>query len=201
MIYKNFRDDSDNGSALREKGRDLTQSYDKAPTPTEMSKRQSDNTNNATKKFDYTTVADRLRTVSWSNYSHPTSPFVLSYSLVALVLFAGQVFIKVENNLKHCLSKLIINQGLDLLNISNSIRYHRVTSKIPRYYRILTFLLFVISTKNLLEISFFNYNRVTSDPDVRSSIQSSCSCVDSPLLYQPACHVVTCDPTCIPEKG
>ena len=40
----------------------------KAPTPEEMSKGQSDNTNNATKKFDYTAVADRLRTVSWSNY-------------------------------------------------------------------------------------------------------------------------------------
>ena len=37
----------------------------KAPTPAEMSKGQSDNTNNATKKFDYTAVADRLRTVSW----------------------------------------------------------------------------------------------------------------------------------------
>ena len=34
----------------------------KSPIPTEMSKRQSDNTNNATKKFDYTAVADRLRT-------------------------------------------------------------------------------------------------------------------------------------------
>ena len=45
----------------------------KAPTPAEMSKGQSDNTNNATKKFDYTAVADRLRTVSWSNNGHPTS--------------------------------------------------------------------------------------------------------------------------------
>ena len=44
----------------------------KAPTPAEMSKGQSDNTNNATKKFDYTVVADRFRTVSWSNYGHPT---------------------------------------------------------------------------------------------------------------------------------
>ena len=49
----------------------------KAPTPTEMSKGQSDNTNNATKKFDYT--ADRLRTVSWSNYSHPTGVVNLVY--------------------------------------------------------------------------------------------------------------------------
>ena len=53
---------------IREKGWDLT----KAPKPAEMSKGQSDNTNNATKKFDYTALADRLRTVSWSNYGHRT---------------------------------------------------------------------------------------------------------------------------------
>ena len=51
----------------------------KAPTPTEMSKGQSDNINNATKKFDYTAVADRLRTVSWSNYGHPTGVVNLVY--------------------------------------------------------------------------------------------------------------------------
>ena len=44
----------------------------KAPTPAELSKGQNDNINNVTKKFDYTAVADRLRTVSWSNYCHPT---------------------------------------------------------------------------------------------------------------------------------
>ena len=44
----------------------------KAPTPTEKSKTQHDNTKNATKYFDYTTIADRLRTVSWGNSSHPT---------------------------------------------------------------------------------------------------------------------------------
>ena len=51
----------------------------KAPTPTEMSKGQSDNTNNATKKFHYTAIVDRLRTVSWSNYSHPTGVVNLVY--------------------------------------------------------------------------------------------------------------------------
>ena len=44
----------------------------KAPTPAEISKGQSDNTNNATKKFDSTAIADLLRMVRWSNYSHPT---------------------------------------------------------------------------------------------------------------------------------
>ena len=41
-----------------------------ALTPTEKSKKQRDNTKNATKNFDYTTIADRLRTVSWGNDSH-----------------------------------------------------------------------------------------------------------------------------------
>ena len=50
-----------------------------APTPAEMSKGQSDNTNNATKKFGYTAVSDRLRTVSWSNYGHPTGVVNLVY--------------------------------------------------------------------------------------------------------------------------
>ena len=49
----------------------------KARTPTEMSKGQSDNTKNATKS--YTAVADRLRTVSWSNYCHPTCVVNLVY--------------------------------------------------------------------------------------------------------------------------
>ena len=44
----------------------------KVPIPIEMSKGQSNNTNNAIKKFDYTAIADRIMTVSWSNYSHPT---------------------------------------------------------------------------------------------------------------------------------
>ena len=38
----------------------------KASTPAELSKGQNDNINNVTKKFDYTAVADRLRTVKSS---------------------------------------------------------------------------------------------------------------------------------------
>ena len=44
----------------------------KTPTPTEKSKKQRDNIYNATKNFDYTTIADRLRTISWRNNSHLT---------------------------------------------------------------------------------------------------------------------------------
>ena len=43
----------------------------KTPTLTENSK-SNVTTQNATKNFDYSTIADRLRTVSGSNNSHPT---------------------------------------------------------------------------------------------------------------------------------
>ena len=43
-----------------------------APTLTEKSKKQRDNIKSATKNVDYTTIADRLRTVRWSNSSYPT---------------------------------------------------------------------------------------------------------------------------------
>ena len=39
----------------------------KAPTPTEKSRQYRDNIKNATKSFDYTTIADRLRKVSLKN--------------------------------------------------------------------------------------------------------------------------------------
>ena len=43
----------------------------KLPIPTENLKTKRQHTN-STKNFDYTTVVDRLRKVSWSNNSHPT---------------------------------------------------------------------------------------------------------------------------------
>ena len=56
----------------REKGRDLTQSCDKNPYTHRTIQKATWQHKNATKNFDYTTIADRLRTVSWSNSSHPT---------------------------------------------------------------------------------------------------------------------------------
>ena len=44
----------------------------KAPTPTEKSNKQRDDIKNATKNVDYKTIADWLRTVSWSNSSQHT---------------------------------------------------------------------------------------------------------------------------------
>ena len=56
----------------REKGRDLTQSCDKNPYTHRTIQKATWQHKNATRNFDYTTIADRLRTVSWSNSSHPT---------------------------------------------------------------------------------------------------------------------------------
>ena len=49
---------------LKEKGRDLTQSYDKIPYTHRQIQKATQKHNNASKNFDFTTIADRLRTVS-----------------------------------------------------------------------------------------------------------------------------------------
>ena len=57
------------------KGRDLTQSYDKKLLHRQKNKKQRDieiEHKNATKNFDNTTIAERLRTVSWGNDNQPT---------------------------------------------------------------------------------------------------------------------------------
>ena len=61
-----------NKNYQREKGRDLTESCDKNPYTHRTIQKATWQHKNATKNFDYTTIADRLRTVSWSNISHPT---------------------------------------------------------------------------------------------------------------------------------
>ena len=62
-----------------------------ALTPTEKFKKQRDNTKNATKNFDYTTIADRLRTVSWGNDSHPAGVVKPVYGIPTVPLTAKAV--------------------------------------------------------------------------------------------------------------
>ena len=62
-----------------------------ALTPTEKFKKQRDNTKNATKNFDYTTIADRLRTVSWGNDSHPAGVVKPVYGIPTFPLTAKAV--------------------------------------------------------------------------------------------------------------
>ena len=52
---------------LKEKGRDLTQSYDKSPHTNRNVKKAKRQDIYATYKFDYSVIADRLRTASRSN--------------------------------------------------------------------------------------------------------------------------------------
>ena len=63
----------------------------KALTSTEKSKKQHDNTTNATKNFDYITIADRLRTVSWGVDSHPTGVVEPVYGIPTFPLTAKAV--------------------------------------------------------------------------------------------------------------
>ena len=61
----------DQGDWEQEK-KEESQSRDKNPYTHRTIQKATWQHKNATKNFDYTTIADRLRTVSWSNSSHPT---------------------------------------------------------------------------------------------------------------------------------
>ena len=83
-----------------------------------------------------------------------------------------------------------INQGLDLLNISNIFRDRRVASKITQYFENLDPPLICYQYKK----TYYKYH-------FQLQLLTLCSCVDSPFLYPPAGHVVTGDLGCIPDKG
>ena len=63
----------------------------KAPTPIEKIQKATWKHQNATKNFDYTTIADRLRTVSWGNDSHPTGVVKPVYWIRTFLLAAKAV--------------------------------------------------------------------------------------------------------------
>ena len=62
----------------------------KGPTPTGNSKKQHDNKNNS-KNLNYTTIANRFRTVSWSNDSHLTGVVKQVYIIPTFPLTAKVV--------------------------------------------------------------------------------------------------------------
>ena len=49
---------------LKVKGRDLTQSYDKSPYTHRKIRKERDNTKNATKTFDYTTLLEKQQSLT-----------------------------------------------------------------------------------------------------------------------------------------
>ena len=78
-------------SMNRENRRDLTQSYDRNPYTHRKVQKAKQQHKNPTKNFDYITIADRLRSVSWSNNSHPTGVVKLVYECSTFPLTATAV--------------------------------------------------------------------------------------------------------------
>ena len=70
----------------REKEEILLSPMTKAPTPSKKSKKATWQHKNATKNFDYTTIADRLGTVSWGNDSHPNGVVKPVYGIATFPL-------------------------------------------------------------------------------------------------------------------
>ena len=98
---------------LREKGRDLTQSYNKNPYTHRKIQKATWQLKNGTKNFNQTTITDRLRTVSLSNNSHPTGVAEERISAFPLQPDEGYLPIRLlENNealITYLLESLIVS--------------------------------------------------------------------------------------------
>ena len=64
-----------------EKGKDLTQTYDKSPYSNRKFKKAKWQHKSTTKNFEYITIVDRLWLVSWSNDSCPTGVVKPAYGI------------------------------------------------------------------------------------------------------------------------
>ena len=73
---------------LKEKETDPTQSYDKNPYTDRRIKKATRQHKDATKSLNYTTIADRRRTVSRSNDSYPTDVVKPVFWILTLQLTA-----------------------------------------------------------------------------------------------------------------
>ena len=72
-----------------EKGRDLTQPYDKNTyTNKKCNKIKRQHKTLPKEKLDYTTIAEKLRMVGWINYNHPYCVDNLVYALKGFVWFS-----------------------------------------------------------------------------------------------------------------
>ena len=89
IVSKCIGDDGNILNSKQEKKEEIWLSpMTKAPTPTEKSIKQRDNTKTSP---NYTTIAIRLRTVSWDNDSHPTGVVKPVYGIPTLPLTAKAV--------------------------------------------------------------------------------------------------------------
>ena len=107
-------------SGLREKERDLTQSYDKSPYADRKIKNATWQQKYATKNFGYTPIADQLRTISWGNDSHPTAVVKPVYGIPTFHLTAQAVLSK-GHTFKKVLLSLIVSWCTDLKNSSDMV--------------------------------------------------------------------------------
>ena len=79
---------------MKRKERDLTKFYDENLFTNRKFNNQSQKNKNATKNFDYRTIAKRLRTLSLSNNSNPTGVVKPVYGNQTFQLTAKAVYSK-----------------------------------------------------------------------------------------------------------
>ena len=104
----------------------------KALTPTEKSKKELDNTKTPPKNFDYTTIADPLRTVSWGNDSHPTGVVKQMNGIPTLPLTAT-VVLSMARTCRYYFTVTVPEIYLTIWNRRDLLIYSNVLNLVPNH--------------------------------------------------------------------
>ena len=124
------------------------------------------------------------------------------YKLTAIVLdIAGYRFFKlvgiktVEID-KHSFLKLsFANNGIDGINLGNIFHHKSVKSKIPTYFKDQSEPIISYVYTRTMASNIFNYKHVLHDLNINDFKYKppDCTCVGSPLIYNPTDHVIIGD--------
>lgn len=94
---------------------------------------------------------------------------------------------------RHFLKISYLNKGIDFIDMSSIFKDRRVIDKIPKYFKNTETPMICYKYKRSTRGLLFNYNRIVSDLDIKTSTPTECDCSSSKFCYGPAGHVITGD--------
>ena len=105
-----------------------------------------------------------------------------------------------ENNRKHFLKVKFHNKGIEMINLSGTLRSRRVKDTIPVFFEHRDPPTVSYKYTKTIGPSVFNFKKVTENINLASNDCTTCNCSSSAYLNQPLGHVVTGDLSIITNK-
>ena len=92
---------------------------------------------------------------------------------------------------RHFLKISYVNKGIDFIDLASILKDRRVIDKIPKYFKNSETPMICYKYKRSTRGLLFNYNKIVSDLNIKTSTPTQCDCSTSRFCYGPAGHIIT----------